>query len=71
MLFAHPASDTNKMNHETATNTIHEIFRFAWLKVFLIQNQEYVIEKINKSKEKKREARRLRRGKICIDDDGR
>lgn len=71
MLFTHPASNTNKTNNETAINTVHEVFRFAWFKVFVLQNQEYVIEKINKSNVKKGEAKRVRRGKICTEDDRR
>lgn len=39
--------------------------------MFVLQNQESVIEKINKSNEKKGEAKRVRRGKICTEDDGR
>jgi len=54
MLFSHPASDTNKMNHETAINAVHAVFRFAWLKVVVVYKQEHITEKRNKSDEKKR-----------------
>ena len=63
MLFPHPASNTNKMHHETAINAVHAVFRFAWLKVFVVQMQEYVIQKRNKSNEKKRGGKEAQKGK--------
>lgn len=63
MLFPHPASNTNRTNHETMINTVHTVFKFAWLKVFIVQKKEYATEKRNKSNEKKRGGKEAQKGK--------
>lgn len=53
MLFPHPASNTNKMNHETEINRAHAVFRFAQLKVVMFRSKDMLLRK---------ESRQIRRG---------
>lgn len=44
-------------------NTVHTVFKFVWLKVFVVQKKEYVTEKTSKSNEKKRGGKEAQKGK--------
>lgn len=70
MLFPHPASITNKTNHETEINRVHAVFRFARLKVVMFGSKDTLLRKEISQMRRKGKAKRLRRGKTCTEGEG-